>query len=153
MPPNNSFKPNLLRYTNNMAGKACHVVGYATQVGLTQALGRTASMHSPYQPPAADLASDRAQSRRYRHSLTALATGLFVVPVFLFVVFRLMFGDEANSPGNLTLWGSVALGSLLAALTVYPFKKIPLWAAALVGPALVSLVLFVWGVSAYVVAA
>src|SRR5690606_6889426 len=36
---NNSFKPNLLRYTNNMAGKACHVVGYATQVGLTQALG------------------------------------------------------------------------------------------------------------------
>ena len=35
---NNSFKPNLLRYTNNMAGKACHVVGSATQVGLTQAL-------------------------------------------------------------------------------------------------------------------
>ena len=38
-PPNNSFKPNLLRYTNNVAGKAWHVVGYATQVGLTQALG------------------------------------------------------------------------------------------------------------------
>ena len=36
---NNSFKPNLLRYTNNVAGKACHVVGFATQVGLTQALG------------------------------------------------------------------------------------------------------------------
>ena len=38
---NNSFKPNLLRYTNNVAGKACHVVGFATQVGLTQALGRS----------------------------------------------------------------------------------------------------------------
>src|SRR5690606_17855155 len=38
MRPNSSFKPNLLRYTNNMAGKACHVVGSATQVGLTQAL-------------------------------------------------------------------------------------------------------------------
>ena len=36
--PNNSFKPNLLRYTNNVAGRACHVVGYATQVGLTQVL-------------------------------------------------------------------------------------------------------------------
>ena len=36
--PNNSFKPNLLRYTNNMAEKACHVVASATQVGLTQAL-------------------------------------------------------------------------------------------------------------------
>ena len=35
---NNSFKPNLLRYTNNVAEKACHVVASATQVGLTQAL-------------------------------------------------------------------------------------------------------------------
>ena len=36
--PNNSFKPNLLRYTNNVTDKACHVAGSATQVGLTQAL-------------------------------------------------------------------------------------------------------------------
>src|SRR3546814_6088964 len=42
--PNNSFKPNLLRYANNMAGKACHVVGSATQVGLTQVLGRTSNL-------------------------------------------------------------------------------------------------------------
>src|SRR3546814_3419918 len=42
--PNNSFKPNLLRYANNMAGKACHVVGSATQVGLTQVLGRTSKL-------------------------------------------------------------------------------------------------------------
>jgi Protein of unknown function len=37
--PNNSFKPNLLRYVNNMAERACHVVASATQVGLIQALG------------------------------------------------------------------------------------------------------------------
>ncbi len=36
--PNKSFKPNALRYTNNMAGRACHVVGSATHVGLTQQL-------------------------------------------------------------------------------------------------------------------
>src|SRR3546814_13039853 len=36
--PNNSFKPNLLRYTKHMAEKACHVFGSTTQVGLTQAL-------------------------------------------------------------------------------------------------------------------
>ena len=36
---NNSFKPNALRYTNHMADTACHVVGSATHVGLTQALG------------------------------------------------------------------------------------------------------------------
>ena len=36
---NNSFKPNLLRYTKAMAEEACHVFGSTTQVGLTQALG------------------------------------------------------------------------------------------------------------------
>src|SRR3546814_3251454 len=38
MSPFYSFNPNPLRYTNNMADKACHVVGSTTQVGLTQAL-------------------------------------------------------------------------------------------------------------------
>ena len=41
-PSNNSFKPNLLRYTKHMAEKACHVFGSTTQVGLTQALGCSA---------------------------------------------------------------------------------------------------------------
>src|SRR3546814_11531336 len=36
--PNNSFKPNLLRYTKAMAEKACHGFGATTQVGLTQAI-------------------------------------------------------------------------------------------------------------------
>jgi len=36
--PNKQFKLNLPRYTNNMAEKACHVVGSATQIDLTQAL-------------------------------------------------------------------------------------------------------------------
>ena len=30
-----SFKPKLHRYANNMAGGACHVLGYALQFGLT----------------------------------------------------------------------------------------------------------------------
>ncbi len=38
LPSNNSFNPNLLRYSNNMAEKACHVVASTAQVGLTQAL-------------------------------------------------------------------------------------------------------------------
>src|SRR3546814_10277143 len=36
--PNNSFKPNLLRYTKAMAEKDCHGFGSTTQVGLTQAI-------------------------------------------------------------------------------------------------------------------
>ena len=39
LPPNNSFKPNLLRSTKAMAERACHGFGSTTQVGLTQALG------------------------------------------------------------------------------------------------------------------
>jgi hypothetical protein len=35
MPPNNAFKPKLHRYAVNMAGRACHVAGYALQFGLT----------------------------------------------------------------------------------------------------------------------
>jgi hypothetical protein len=37
--PNNSFKPNLLRYVISVAEKACHAAASTTQVGLTQALG------------------------------------------------------------------------------------------------------------------
>ncbi|MCX7514419.1 hypothetical protein [Frateuria sp. STR12] len=33
--PNIAFKPKLDRYANNMAGRACHVVSYALQFGLT----------------------------------------------------------------------------------------------------------------------
>ena len=40
LPPNNSFKPNLLRSTKAMAERACHGFGSTTQVGLTQALYR-----------------------------------------------------------------------------------------------------------------
>ncbi|MGN2248026.1 hypothetical protein ACFWZ3_15180 [Frateuria sp. GZRR35] len=35
MRPNNAFKPKLHRHANNMAEKACHVVSYALQFGLT----------------------------------------------------------------------------------------------------------------------
>src|SRR5690606_20166798 len=44
--PNNSFKPNLLRYTKAMAERACHGFGSPTQVGLTQALGLMSSAWS-----------------------------------------------------------------------------------------------------------
>ena len=37
--PNNSFKPNLLRSSKTVAGKACHCFASTTQVGLIQVLG------------------------------------------------------------------------------------------------------------------
>ena len=47
MGPNNSFKPNLLRYTKVMAEKACHDFGSTTQVSLIQALGRSPILSLP----------------------------------------------------------------------------------------------------------
>ena len=60
--PNNSFKPNLLRYGKSVAEKACHAFASTTQVGLTQALCGNAiniaavlpsvnSLHRPGSPP------------------------------------------------------------------------------------------------------
>ena len=43
MAPNNSFKPNLLRYGKSVAEKACHAFVSTTQVGLTQALNTSAA--------------------------------------------------------------------------------------------------------------
>ena len=55
LPPNNSFKPNLLRSTKAMAERACHGFGSTTQVGLTQALGgaRQRSSQRGDRPPSA----------------------------------------------------------------------------------------------------
>src|SRR3546814_8697687 len=65
--PNKSFKPNLLRYTSNMAGKACHVAGSATQVGLTQALGLTKTRFG-----AGGCASERSRSEEHTSELQSL---------------------------------------------------------------------------------
>ena len=43
--PNKSFKPNLLRYGNGVAEKACHAVAFTAQVGLTQALAPMIIIH------------------------------------------------------------------------------------------------------------
>src|SRR3546814_911980 len=47
---NSAFNPNPLRSTNNVADKACHVVGSTTQVGLTQVLGVNDSTQRDFQP-------------------------------------------------------------------------------------------------------
>ena len=44
MQPNNSFKPNLLRYGNGVAEEACHAVACTAQVGLTRALAGANSL-------------------------------------------------------------------------------------------------------------
>jgi hypothetical protein len=103
---------------------------------------------NPYKPPnspAIDLFTKK--SRRYFHSLLALLSG-FILPLILLLAIRLIFGGP-TSMGNVTLWAPVAIGSLLTAVGVYPFKEMRLWLAAALGMSgsFASLVLlFAWGV-------
>src|SRR5690606_941387 len=66
--PNNSLKPNLLRYTKHMAERACHGFGSTTQVGLTQVLGRKEQRQAGAVAPESVSSSRRSSS---------LAFGLF----------------------------------------------------------------------------
>src|SRR3546814_13800238 len=81
--PNNSFKPNLLRYTNNMAGRACHVVASATQVGFNHALGLirkllpTAALTFSCLCTTSPLNSLKPDWQIYRWTLTPLKTGFY----------------------------------------------------------------------------
>ena len=43
--PNNAFKPKPLRSTKHMAGKACHVLGSTTRLGLTLVLDRSGKIN------------------------------------------------------------------------------------------------------------
>src|SRR5690606_38351822 len=66
--PNNSFKPNLLRYTKAMAEKACHGFGSTTQVGLTQALGAKGEIRGDDNPNSLRQPEGREGCSRFRHS-------------------------------------------------------------------------------------
>ena len=81
MPPNNSFKPNLLRYTKHMAEKACHVFGSATQVGLTQALGSTNMISHALLFPRSTYLAERWW---HRFATVVFWAWLAVIAVFLY---------------------------------------------------------------------
>jgi hypothetical protein len=125
--PNSSFKPNLLRSTNHLAARACHAVGSATQVGLTQA------MESDSMPPLPEI------GRRYKHAIALLLFVLIAGPFLFFLVFGLpIVGNlvvldvaadlgctvNASKPHPCFLWGKdigpvvydYAVGSLLGGI-------------------------------------
>jgi len=84
---NNSFKPNLLRSGNGVAGKACHAVACTTQVGLTQALGlhsqvahrmkksKTLELSRDMNADEALRAAIRAERTRFLHMLHIFLAG------------------------------------------------------------------------------
>ncbi|CAG4967948.1 hypothetical protein [Novilysobacter luteus] len=82
MLPNSSFKPNPLRSTNDMAERACHAVGSATQVGLTQVLGNRGRLMQLLKPltllfillPSVAHAEDKLTGIEYPASVVAPGT-------------------------------------------------------------------------------
>ncbi|WP_145985438.1 hypothetical protein [Marilutibacter maris] len=97
-------------------------------------------MSNPYQPAKAALPTTR-RSWRLAHSLTAFVSGLAVPPLTIFLTARLLAPDVPLARGNSTFWGSAILGSMLAAAAVYKHKRIPLWLAAITGPAIVLMLI------------
>jgi hypothetical protein len=104
-------------------------------------------MDNPYQPPSADLSPFETKPRRILHSVVALVSGLVIPPAIVVITMKLLFPDWALGHVNSSFWGSVLLGSLLAAAAVFRHKRIPLWLTAIIGPAIVFLmltVLLIW---------
>jgi len=93
-------------------------------------------MSNPYQPPSAKPLHGE-QSKRVAHSLTALVSGLVVPPTTVFLTTSFLFPDVPLGQGNSAFWGEIVLGSMLAAAAVYRHKRIPMWLAAITGPATV----------------
>ena len=123
--PNNSFKPNLLRYTNHMAERACHVVASATQVGLTQALGLTSKikgvvMLSRDQAESASevlLAEKRKVQDKYAETITTKLWPFSVLLRYLIssttgAAIGAMYGNA--QPGGIILWSVIGLAAGVA---------------------------------------
>ena len=73
-PPNNSFKPNLLRYGKSVAEKACHAFASTTQVGLTQQLSCDVIFQAAITSPPCALSSSRRRALTMVNSLRMQAT-------------------------------------------------------------------------------
>lgn len=93
-------------------------------------------MENPYKPPQAVL-SPAPRIWRFGHSFAAFASGLLVTPSAVYRTACLLFPDVPLARGNSTFWGTVTLGSMLAAALVYRYKRISLWLAAMVGAVVV----------------
>ena len=95
-------------------------------------------MDSPYSPPKSELLATPGDERRVSHALVALCSGITIIPTVILVAAHLLV-PEARDIGNALFWGGVLTGSLLAGALTLPFKRMPVWLAALIGPTVVLL--------------
>ena len=106
-------------------------------------------MTSPYQPPKAPVIESAASPWPYRNCIVAILSGAVVFPVAVFIFFKIMFGDAADGLGNKLLWSSVGIGSLLAGVIGYLFKRMSVWASAALGPLVVMIFIVLLAVLKY----
>ncbi|WP_162615880.1 hypothetical protein [Solilutibacter oculi] len=101
-------------------------------------------MTNPYQPPASELASATAQRRWFPRSLVAFGSGVVLIPLLLFLFFRLLFPVEARGYGNTGFSVAVLLGGSLAAYLAAALRRMPFWLVVLLGPLTVFGTVVVW---------
>ena len=97
-------------------------------------------MNSPYSPPDADLRPDVESRGRVLHAVVAFLSGLIVIPAAIFIAAEILFPGERGI-GNVYFWGSILVGSVLAGVLSFPFKRMSLWLAVVFGPACVLIAL------------
>ena len=102
LPHNNSFKPNPLRYSHNMAEKACHVVASTTQVGLIRTLGPSRVNDNPYSPPKSSEPPLLVDHWMYLRAffITFLAASASIVCIYL-IAERYYYGDGVTDARRL----------------------------------------------------
>ena len=105
MAPNNSFKPNLLRYGNGVAEEACHAVACTAQVGLTRAL------------EVMDTFSARPEKIIGNVALASLLAGL---PLGLLISAVAAIRYQAQYAG-IEIVKNIALGAVVAPVFIFVF--------------------------------
>ncbi|MDR7134046.1 hypothetical protein J2X06_002927 [Lysobacter niastensis] len=101
-------------------------------------------MTDPYKPPASPTFDPAEDIKRVSHSVAAFISGILLFPAALIGTLRLLLPLDANRFGNAGFWSAVALGSLIAAIGVFPFKRMPLWLAGILGPIGALGILLTW---------
>jgi hypothetical protein len=96
------------------------------------------SMADRYCPPEASVGGGHVETKRIAHAVIVFASGLvfWVLVVFCFSLY--VKADPADIK-YLRIAVMLLLPCLLSACVVLPFRRLPAWAAALVGPVLTTL--------------
>lgn len=97
--------------------------------------------NNPYQSPQSDISDALPLERRWAHVIVAFLSAIFM-PAGLAYGVLLLWSSDYHVVVKPEAIGTIVFGAFISAAAVYRHKRIPLWAAALVGILVVLLLTF-----------